>query len=310
MRHLRASWPPVLLLFASASVLGYATWSAWGWAGALEWGLTAGIGVAALASGGAVLMGSTRVRRWISTALLAWMLAFVAASALGWEPFAFNPWPETRYAIFLSTLLGLTTAGILRQWFVARWLAMALAVAGILSAGLNVAPWLSLRTSFTWMLATHIAGALVVLANLFGAEMRGSFARGASDLWTSREPLLRSVRWTMVTHFVAVPMLLVYGWVQPIVPGTSTIAVALAAVLAMSLALVAARKAAGAIGLALGGVGLLVHTGTVVLASHALADPNPAIGLYYAVFWLPAGLAALVCAFRLARPVTRLLLQS
>lgn len=308
VRTLRAPWPPILLSSAVV-VLVYATWSAWHWGGALEWGLTAGIGVAALASGAALAAGSSRARRWISIALLTWMLAFVAARVFGWEPFEFNPWPDRRYAIFLASLLGLTCLGLVRQWFVARWLAMALAVAGILSAGLNLAPWLSMRGSFTWMLATHVAGALIVIGNLFGAEMRATFARGASEVWVSADPLLRSVRWTVVTHFVAVPMLLVYAWMQPIVPGTATIAIVLAAVLALSLALVVARKAVGAIGLALGGVGLLVHTATIVVAAQELAAPNGTIGLYYAVFWLPAGLAALLCAFRLARPVTRLLLR-
>ena len=290
-------------------VLGYATWTEWHWAQGFEWGLTAALGAFAVASIAAIGAGSVRARQLLGCGLVAIMLFFVGGHLFGWEPFAFNPWHDPRYAAFLSVLLALTLLGIHRRWFFSRGLAMALAVAGIASAGLNLYWWLAYREPHTWLLAAHIAGALLLWANLAGPTMRQAFSKDASTIWTSHDPLVRSMRWAVVTHFGAIPMLLVYAWMQPIVPSTATFAVVLAAFLSASLALVIARKAIGAIALALGGVGLLVHTTMTFTMAQSLGDSAGSIAVYYTVFWLPAALSALVCAVRLARPVTRLLLK-
>ncbi len=60
----------------------------------------------------------------------------------------------------------------------------------------------------------------------------------------------------ILTAFAAVPMLLVYAWVQPIVPATQTTAVVLAALLALGAILAVRGKLVGALMLVLAGAGL------------------------------------------------------
>ncbi|MCP4448639.1 MAG: hypothetical protein GY811_25375 [Myxococcales bacterium] len=78
------------------------------------------------------------------------------------------------------------------------------------------------------------------MANLIGAKQREHFERNASPLWSSRDPMLRSIRLTMMSFMTAIPLLLVYAWMQPIVDSTATTALPLAVFL--SLAVVASAS--------------------------------------------------------------------
>lgn len=160
---------------------------------------------------------------------------------------------------------------------------------------------------YSFALAFQIAGALLVIANLAGCAVRERFERGASAVWTSPDPALRWLRWTIMLHFAAIPMLLVYAWMQPIVSTTTTLAVILAGLLSMSVALAVAGKVIGALGLILGGLGLLAHTGLTVCGAYEQSAAIGQIALYYTVFWAPAGVCAAMCGVRLARPVLRML---
>jgi len=106
----------------------------------------------------------------------------------------------------------------------------------------------------------------------------------------------------------AIPMLLVYTWMQPIVPETANTALPLAIFLGLAIAAATSKKVIGAMALVLGGIALLAETAATV--HMARQNPDPLVGqiaLYYAVFWLPAGLLSLQCGARMVAPVLRML---
>jgi hypothetical protein len=103
---------------------------------------------------------------------------------------------------------------------------------------------------------------------------------------------------------VAVPMLLVYAWMQPIVPATVVPAQLVAAVLTLGVAAAARGRVLGALLLVVGGAGLLVVTAATYFGAEA---GTTRVASYYVVFWLPAALTSLACAGLLAGPVLRLL---
>jgi peptidoglycan/LPS O-acetylase OafA/YrhL len=112
------------------------------------------------------------------------------------------------------------------------------------------------------------------------------------------------VRPMLVTAFAAAPMLLVYAWLQPIVPETRVTAIILTIALAAGAVVTVRGKLVGAFVLVLAGLGLLVQS--AVTLAHA-PDAQRGIAGYYLVFWLPAAVCAIVCGVRLAGPTWRLL---
>jgi hypothetical protein len=292
---------------AATATIGYAVWLAWPWAGAFEWVTTAGVAIACAATWVFVASGRVAGRVAIAGLLLAAFLAVVVVDLAGVELFLDDPWPDARFSVFLLLLNALAIAGLARRWFAARWLAMALAAGGIATSGLNLAPWLALRYPFCWMHAVNIAGAALILINLAGADVRAAFRReGSAQVWSSPDRLMRALRWTVVAHFVAIPMLLVYAWVQPIVPTTADTAVGLAALLSVAVALTVARRVVGAVALVAGGIALVAQTVATVLGADT-SDREVEIALYYALFWLPAAACALVTGARLVLPLARLM---
>ena len=297
-----------LALSAAALVMaGYAAWLAAPIGDLSTWLITAVVAFIGLATLAAVAAGATRVKQGIAATLLSINGVVSMSSFLGISLLAFDPYGDPRYALFLSAIIALAVVGLIRGWFLCRWLALALAAAGILSAGLNLVRWTDFRGAYTWTLAIHISGALLVLATLLGADVRARFEKKAAPVWTSREPLLRALRVTIIAILAAIPMLLVYGWMQPVAPATGTTAIILAAFLSVSVALAARRKVIGALGLVLGGLALLAQTGATVALAYSASSEAGWIALYYVVFWTPAGLAALVCGCFLIRPALRLL---
>jgi hypothetical protein len=91
---------------------------------------------------------------------------------------------------------------------------------------------------------------------------------------------------------------------QPLVPATASTALFLAAFLSLSIALVISKRVIGALGLVVGGIALLVQTAFTIEMSTQLNS-----ALYYAAFWVPAGIAATICGARLAKPLLRLLVS-
>jgi hypothetical protein len=143
-------------------------------------------------------------------------------------------------------------------------------------------------------------GALIVTSLVLA---RPAFTAPAA--WTRPDPVMRALRLSVIASFVAVPMLLVYAWIQPIVPATATTAVVLAAALALGATLALRGKLVGALLLVVSGAGLLGQT----LASALLAEgpQQGAVIGYYAVFWTPAAVLALVTGALMVRPTLRLL---
>lgn len=299
---------PLMLSILGLAVTAYAGWLGYADMTCLERGATVMIGSLSLLSIAGVAGGKLRLQRGVAIALLLMMTAMLGSKYVGHQMLTIDVMPDARYATFIMALLTLNVVGLLRGSFLARWLSLALAGGGVMSSGLNLAPFAAQRGQYTWTLAIGIAGSILLLANLLGAKQREHFEREASPLWSSQDPLLKSVRWTMMSFMAAIPMLLVYTWVQPIVPETASTALPLAIFLGLSIIASAKRWVIGAVGLVLGGIALIAQAGfTYALATKL---PHPAfadIALYYAIFWVPAGLLALVCGGRMAAPLLRLL---
>ena len=303
--HSRA---PLLLSILGLAVTAYAGWLGYADMTCVERGATVMLGSLSLLSIAGVADGKLRLQRGVAITLLLMMTAMLGSKYVGHQMLTIDVMPDARYATFIMALLMLNVVGLLRGSFLARWLSLALAGGGIMSSGLNLAPFAAQRGQYTWTLAIGIAGSILILANLLGAKQREHFERDASPLWSSQDPLLKSVRWTMMSFMAAIPMLLVYTWMQPIVPETASTALPLAIFLGLSIVASAKRWVIGAVGLVLGGIALIAQAGfTYALATKL---PHPAfadIALYYALFWVPAGLLALVCGGRMAAPLLRLL---
>ena len=107
----------------------------------------------------------------------------------------------------------------------------------------------------------------------------------------------------LVTAFAAAPMLLVYAWLQPIVPATRVTAIVLAIALTLGTVITVRGKLVGAFVLVLAGLGMLAQSAV----TFAGAGAQRGIAGYYLVFWLPAAVCAIVCGVRLAGPTWRLL---
>jgi hypothetical protein len=280
------------------------------WLGGFELAVTAGLGVAALAT-----IAATWARlRWLGIATTAGMLVayivYVLGEAAGMQLVPIQP-PDPRFAVVLSagTLLGVAGLVARRQW--ARWLCLALGAAGVGAGGLNMihtwdlggTPGLDLELSIAlyrleWMyLVTSIGGALIVV-NLVAA--RDAFVAG--EAWNRSEPVVRALRATLLASFVAVPMLLVYAWMQPLVAATVPTALAIAGALVVGAVLAVRGRLIGALILVVAGAGLVAQS----LATVLLAE-QPRIALYYLVFWAPAAVAAIVAGALLARPTLRIL---
>ncbi len=305
---LKSPRTPLLLAILALILTGYAAWLGRTTAGCFESGTTLILATLAVLSIAARGDDKLRLQRGLSIILFALMIVMVGNSLVGTKLFAFDLFPDTRYATFLVGLLALNIVGLWRSSFLARLLSLALAGGGILSSGLNLAPFAAEPSQYTWSLAIGVVGSLLILANLLGAAQREHFERDVSPLWASSDPFLRSLRTTMIALMAAIPLLLVYAWMQPIVPATAATALPLAIFLSLAVIASAKRMVVGALGLVVGGVALWVQTGvTLFLAQDSGHAPNVEIALYYAVFWGLAGLSALVSGARMVRPVVRLL---
>ncbi len=296
-----------LCLGISALFIAYATWLGGAEHTCFSRIATVGTGISLLFTIVGVLRNWSWFREFSASVQLLVMSFMVISNLIGVKLLSFDPYHDPRYAIFLSGTLALCAIGLWFRWFVSRWMAIALAVAGVGSAGLNLVPWYATPSAYSWTLAIHIAGALLVIANLAGPTMRQRFEERASPLWSSPDPVLRSIRWTILTFFAAIPMLLVYGWMQPIVPATQGTALLLALFLTGSITLSVSKRVLGAVGLVLGGIALLAQCGVTLSYAYEISPRHGKIALYYAAFWIPAGLAAIHCGVRMARPVLRLL---
>ena len=276
-----------------------------------------GLAALALASLPAVAGDVTWLRIAIPIAVLGANVGFIVAHLAGHRLVSFAAYPSPMFAVLLATATTLGAIGLVRRQMWARWLFLALGAAALGSGGLNairfwsvtaeVDPrqlaWSHLLIEQAWgFLASTVAGLLIV-ANL--ATAGGAFVAGRSHAaWTSDATVVRTLRWLTIAALVAVPMLLVYAWIQPIVDATRPTALALAAALTVGVTAAVRGRLIGVVIVCLGGLGLCAQT----VATYLLASPRDHnVALYYAVFWLPAAALAVVAGAQLAGPIARLL---
>ena len=235
----------------------------------------------------------------IAASLLGAKVGFIAAELAGYRVVRFVAYPSTKFAVVLAIGIGAATISLVRHRMWARWAYLGLGLAAIGSGGLNAinfwpvsghveahAPaWSMLVLEQSWGYACAIVAGLLIVANL--APIGDSFVAGRSH-----------------ASLVAIPMLLVYAWVQPLVPATVPTALALAAVLTLGVVVAVRGGVIGALFLCLGGVGLAAQTITTCTLATGVSQRST---FYYAAFWMPAAILALVAAAHLAGPVARLL---
>jgi hypothetical protein len=269
-----------------------------------------GLCVASLLTVIAVLGRFRRLSIFVVAGLLVANTAFMLGRISGVKLGVLPP-PDARFAILLSagTLIGVGGLIARRQW--ARWLCLALGVAALgcgLLNGMNF--WSAsgtINTNLDWYydvcraenlyLVTALGGAVIVM-NLVAA--RELFQTSAT--WAGNAPVVRWLRASMIASFVAVPMLLIYAWMQPLATKTASTAVVLAAALTIGAVLGVRGKLVGALLLVLAGLGLALQTIVTVLLAN-----DTRIAMYYVAFWAPASLLALVTGCLLVGPTVRLL---
>lgn len=262
-----------------------------------------------------IWVGAVWPRIVVAVTLLGAGVALLAGWSAGAWPLSYSPFHDQRHVLMLLVLGGLTLVGLPLRWVWARWIGLALAVGTAVASGLNAttmivyAPRTLSTAPATWIyLASALWGGTIWLS-LAGPAMRSAFLRNSADreLWTSSHRLARTLRWAVLANLVALPMLLVYAWAQPVVSQTACSAVLLAGLLGISTALIAARKVFGAVLLVVGGIGL----GAQALATmHLAAGCDSWVATYYAIFWLPAAVLSLAVGATLLGPLGRLLRSS
>jgi hypothetical protein len=284
------------------------------WLTPFEIVISSAIAVASLVTIPAICAGWKRVSIAVPIVLLFANVVFMVAHTAGLLHLDALPPPNVKIAIVLSAAMLLAIGGLVarRQW--GRWIGLAFGAAAIGCGGLNLAAcWrLSDRPNLgpaDWYagvchlacfdMAMLLGGALIVI-NLVAA----SDVFVASAIWSRRDRVIRWLRASMIATFVAVPMLFVYAWMQPLAAATRPSAVVLACVLALGAFLAVRGKLVGALLLVLAGVGLAAQTIVTLQLTHGEAHT---LSYYYAAFWAPCAFVLLVTGCVLARPTLRML---
>ena len=284
------------------------------WLTPFELAITIALAVASLVTIPAVLAGWRRVSIAVPVVLLAANITFMLARAANVKHLGTLPPPDVKFAIVLSAAMLLSIVGLLARRHWGRWLGMAFGAAAIGCGALNLVyywkpsgtpnlyypDWYADVCRTTCFHMVTLLGGAVILVNVIAAADRFE----ASSTWSRRDGVIRWLRASMVATFVAVPMLLVYAWMQPLVASTKPTALVLAAVLAVGAFLGVRGKLVGALMLVLGGAGLAVQTAATISLTHG---PDHTISFYYAAFWVPCSLILLVTGCVMARPTLRLL---
>jgi hypothetical protein len=289
--------------------------SAWEWP--VHWFVSSVIAAAALGT----VLAAWRRRPGVELAIGAFLLGaqavIIACSLAGVRLVAMDMFPSRPLASVIGASLVLAVVGLVRRKMWARWLGLALGGVGAASGAWNAVKYWSITGApdpkyYAWsmemyltswlMWVSALGGALVVI-NLASSPVRDMFAARAGDtVWRSEHGLVKGLRATLLASFAAVPMLLVYAWLQPIVPVTRPSAFALAALLALAGFLTVRGKAIGAVALVLAGLGLGAQTAATFLDA---APAQREIAAYYAIFWLPAAALAVVTGIRLTAALVR-----
>jgi hypothetical protein len=264
---------------------------------------------------------SAKLHMVLGIGLLSAQLVIIVTRLAGMRLIAYDLFPDKKLAVVVAGCIALSIYGLIRHRVWGRWLAIALGATGAVSGGINTLHFWSVTAGpnpefYDWSMQMHLAawvlwvgtiGGLTVVLNLASPAVGAAIAARTQDsTWTAPTREARWVRATIITSLAAVPMLLVYAWLQPIVPSTQTSAIVLAAALAVGATAAIRGKLAGALILVLAGAGLVAQTAFTAIGAPPDMDR---VTLYYAIFWLPAAVTAIGAGLALAKPVWRLLTQ-
>ena len=304
---------PLLLLGLAAAVCLLAWAASWsvrvsgGWYGPIERAIVTGLVVSAGVASFAVLRGHVGLRVCLAAVMALGPVIHFFAEASG-HGLSYSVWDSQRIGLLCAIACTGGAVGLVLRKAWARWMALAAAIGGVGTSGLNIVNTIGVQHEMTWIHAVAISFSAIVGLALLGPSVRAQFEReGEQSVWSSQDWSVRGIRATVLSQLVAIPMLLVYAWLQPIVPQTRTMALVLAAVLGLGALLTMGRKLLGALCLVLAGPALLALTAATAWLAHASGDPvNTSIAGYYACFWAPAGLISTLTGLSLIKPVWRL----
>jgi hypothetical protein len=259
---------------------------------------------AAVAAGFVVLLTAILCSRpMLAIAVASMTLAanaiFIAATVLGYNPLPVAPYGKAGYAVTLCVVSVIGIVGLWQRKLWSRWMCMGLAAAGIVGGAMNAAnfwqassaintdypQWSIQMMQSEWAYLVSIAGGLLIWLSLWFSGSK--FTK--PGVWSSQATWVGWLRVGMVAAFTAVPLLLVYVSMQPLVPWTTWSASVLAGSFVIANTLLHRSKSAGALLLALCGLGLIAQT--VVTLAYA---SDMRIAMYYAVIWLPAALLSAI----------------
>jgi hypothetical protein len=256
-------------MFVALHVHLHPQWLAWTDSMVLTWSGVIGLFVFATAS--AIFFGNARQRRLLGAAMLAAMSIEIALGLAGFRvPIL---WPDFKLSVLIAVLLAIAAAGVVVGWRSARWLALALAHAGLIGGFLEFLYHFESHHYAVWLLGSFSLGSAVLISNLVGADVRALDRRRRDDLWQSREPIVAWLRFATLSALLAALMLVVYAWAQPValeVP--RRIAPWLALWFACSAIATIRGRTVGVLMLAVGGLVLLILN--ALMWASAMGQPN------------------------------------
>ncbi len=295
-------------LFLVAAAAGLVVYLAPGWA---MWATPATVAVSALLAGALVaavvtLWRRSAARRVVGALVLGAGSALLVLDIAGVH-IAAVPVGPVPYEILVATATGLASAGVLLRRRFARWLGLAVGVAGAVSSGMNLQLWIAAGVvdASGWTFAIWTLGGLLMIVTLGGRDV-AAYDRlaGREEVWRLRDPLVAWTRAATITAVAACPMLLVYGFVQDgASPALTAPAALLAAFLAIAAALAGSGKAAGGVMLAIGALALVAMAAAAFAFRPAGSDLR--VPAFYLPFWLPAAATGLGAGVALLRALVR-----
>jgi len=293
----------LLLLAGSAGLVAYLApgWARWATPATV---LVSALLAVALSAAVIALWRGSAGRRAVGALLLLTGSALLVLDIAGIHITAVPVGPVP-YEILVATANALAGVGVLLRRRFARWLGLAVGVAGAASSGMNLQLWIAAGVvdASGWTLAIWTLGGVLLVVTLGGRDVAaGDRLAAREEVWLARDPIVAWTRAATITAVAACPMLLVYGFVQTgAAPALAAPAAVLAAFLAIAAALAGSGKAAGGVLLAIGALALVAMTAAAFALRPAGSDLR--VPAFYLPFWLPAAATGLGAGIALLRAV-------
>jgi hypothetical protein len=293
----------VSLVLLSAALVTYLApgWALWATPATV---LVSGLLAAALLAAVVALWRGSPARRVVGALLLVAGSALLVLDIAGIHVTAVPVGPVP-YEILVATATALAAAGVLRRRRFARWLGLAVGLAGAASSAMNLQLWIAAGVvdASGWTFAIWTLGGVLLIATLGGRDVAaGDRLAAREEVWRARDPIVGWTRAATIAAVAACPMLLVYGFVQTgASPALTVPAALLAAFLALAAALAGSGKAAGGVLLAIGALALIAMAAAAFALRPAGSDLR--VPCFYLPFWLPAAATGLGAGIALLRAV-------